>query len=494
LFDRLKKTLAPPVFNDPDLSRQARYLNVTLWVITVATAVVGVTLAVLAPDLTTPLLGAATLLVSQILALVFLHRANLKAATVLSIGATWLVFTWDVVFVSGIGGTSIIGQLLLVFLIGLGLDVRSAILLAALSVLANLGAVFTEQAGLISNISSGTSFSRWAMHTIYLMTGAIFVGIANRRMHLALADTRSAEQHYRQLFEQSNDAVLISDLDLKLNDLNRRAADLLGYRVEELIGKHLREIVAPDEWLEVIGKLPDIMAGGKLAAYERTLIRKDGQPVLTETSVALVNDPEGNPSYIQSIIRDITNRKGLQERLERSLSEMETLARTDPLTGLLNRRALLEHAEAELNRSRRSGSPMSVVMFDLDSLKSTNDRFGHLTGDGAIRLLAKVLRANKRQYDWAGRWGGDEFLLVLPGTVHTEAWEVANRIRQRIREVYLTLPEGDKLEINFSMGISSTSLLEHLPADIDTLLNQADQALYRAKEDGHGRVRIYDGS
>ncbi len=177
----------------------------------------------------------------------------------------------------------------------------------------------------------------------------------------------------------------------------------------------------------------------------------------------------------------------LEARLSASLAREHELASHDSLTGLLNRRALYERAQAELSRAARMKTTVSFVMLDIDHFKAVNDQYGHLVGDKALCLVAELLRQNKRNYDYAGRWGGEEFLLVLPGTTLPTAGLVAERIRQSVAAQPLPVPEQEPLFLHVSLGVacstSSGSLLT-----LDLLLQQVDEAMYQAKAGGRNRV------
>ena len=155
----------------------------------------------------------------------------------------------------------------------------------------------------------------------------------------------------------------------------------------------------------------------------------------------------------------------------------------DPLSGLLNRRALLEQEEAELTRSRRTGEPVSVAMMDLDRFKAINDRYGHLAGDEVLREAARLIQCNLREYDLCGRYGGEEFLLVFPGASAFEAAQVCERLRFRIADAPLEY-QGQSLAFTASFGVAEYDRI----GSLDALNAAADEALYRAKEAGRDRV------
>jgi diguanylate cyclase (GGDEF)-like protein len=158
---------------------------------------------------------------------------------------------------------------------------------------------------------------------------------------------------------------------------------------------------------------------------------------------------------------------------------LERQAVVDPLTRLLNRRGLAERLEQEVARARRYEHPLSLLMVDLDHLKEINDRRGHYAGDSALRQVATALGQGSRSTDWAGRWGGDEFLLIAPSTGPDAARVVAERIRQLARG------RGDATPLSVSVGVATW---EDGDLQAETLLAKADAALYQAKQEGRNRV------
>ena len=148
------------------------------------------------------------------------------------------------------------------------------------------------------------------------------------------------------------------------------------------------------------------------------------------------------------------------------------LAVSDPLTGLANYRRLVEALEGEIQRSRRTGRPFSLLLFDLDGLKQLNDNYGHLVGSEALRRVANVLRVNRRSIDTAARYGGDEFALILPETSMNEAQEVARRICDHVAR------DGELPPISVSVGVAAYA---QGGETLEALIGAADQALYNSK-------------
>jgi diguanylate cyclase (GGDEF)-like protein len=179
--------------------------------------------------------------------------------------------------------------------------------------------------------------------------------------------------------------------------------------------------------------------------------------------------------------------KALQEELRDKNARLEELSNTDGLTSLKNRRHFMELAEVELMRAKRYETPLAVVMLDVDHFKSINDRYGHQTGDRALVTVAEVLRRDLRRHDVAGRYGGEEFVLLLPHTNSQGALAVAERYRKNMASV--TIPsEAGEFSITVSLGVAS---FPDTPVEsLEDLLRAADRALYAAKGAGRDCVVV----
>ncbi|HEY5660877.1 MAG TPA: GGDEF domain-containing protein [Gaiellaceae bacterium] len=157
---------------------------------------------------------------------------------------------------------------------------------------------------------------------------------------------------------------------------------------------------------------------------------------------------------------------------------------TDDLTGLVNRRRFIEALDAEVERARSFGSPLTIVLADLDNFKQVNDEFGHHGGDVVLRAFADLIRSHVRDVDVSGRIGGEEFAILLPETDNAGASRVAERMRRSLNEVSIPLSEGASIHVASSFGVAALS-----PGQTgDDLLRAADAALYRAKDEGKNRV------
>jgi two-component system cell cycle response regulator len=179
-------------------------------------------------------------------------------------------------------------------------------------------------------------------------------------------------------------------------------------------------------------------------------------------------------------------------RLRKSLATEAARAARDDLTGLLTRRAALERISAELNRAERAGSTIAVVLADLDNFKRVNDEYGHEAGDEALRALGRLLRRELRDYDIAARWGGDEFLVILPGTTQGQALLAAERIRALLEAAPLPYGDKDLPPLRVSLGVSAS--IPGTTTSLKRLLRQADEGLYLAKESGRNRVCVFEAA
>jgi diguanylate cyclase (GGDEF)-like protein len=177
--------------------------------------------------------------------------------------------------------------------------------------------------------------------------------------------------------------------------------------------------------------------------------------------------------------------KSLQDELKRSNEMLKQLSNTDPLTGLYNRRYLMEMLEKELMRTKRKGTHLSLIMLDIDHFKRVNDQYGHQSGDEVLIVVAGLAASDRRGYDFTARYGGEEFVIALPETGHKDALMIAERVRRHI-ELHVFSGPISQLKVTVSLGVAT------YPTDditsIDDLFRDADRALYRAKSSGRNRV------
>jgi diguanylate cyclase (GGDEF)-like protein/PAS domain S-box-containing protein len=328
------------------------------------------------------------------------------------------------------------------------------------------------------------------------------VAIENSRLYekaqQEIRQREKAEHRYRALFEQSHDAVFILDIQGKHLEVNQRAADLLGYTIEELMQLSALDISAQKE--ESGDILVRLQKGEHVPLYECVFLKKNGDRVTVEINTELVCDNDGTPIHIQSVARDISERKQNEavlqkanQKLRNQLGEIETLqaqlreqATRDSLTGLYNRRFLEESLVREFLRAGREKSIVCLIMMDIDGFKGFNDTYGHDAGDLLLRKLGELLRSEIRSSDISCRYGGEEFLIVMPGTQLKKGYERA----EHLRNTFLSLDiehRGVKLCATLSIGVA---IYPRHGDSWEKVLHAADQAMYAAKDAGRNCTRI----
>ena len=203
-------------------------------------------------------------------------------------------------------------------------------------------------------------------------------------------------------------------------------------------------------------------------------------------TISPITAPNGEVEKVCLLIYDVTEFASSKRALERANEQLAKLSMTDRLTGLLNRGTWENLVDAEYERFRRYGQATSLVMFDIDHFKPVNDTYGHLAGDEVIRHTAEVTRNNIRQSDSAGRYGGEEFGIILPETDAENARVICERIREAIENSTVSTTAGD-IRYTVSMGIAQ---LTETPENYMQWMQKADEALYKAKESGRNKVVV----
>jgi two-component system cell cycle response regulator len=185
--------------------------------------------------------------------------------------------------------------------------------------------------------------------------------------------------------------------------------------------------------------------------------------------------------------QELKYRAKIGERIINLEFRILELANTDALTGVLNRRAFMERMEQEIHRSLREGVPFSLILTDIDYFKKVNDRHGHQVGDLVLQRFTERLSESSRPYDFVGRYGGEEFVVCLPGADISQAGSVAERMRKRVEEMRITLPDSSQsIQITGSFGVAS--LRAGSEETVDLITGRADDTMYRAKREGRNRV------
>jgi len=290
-------------------------------------------------------------------------------------------------------------------------------------------------------------------------------------------------EFYKTLLDSLFDAVYTVDQSGQVTYWNQSCVRLTGYQSDEVIGHDLRDscfVQDENSRKEDQRRGVDIvLETGMPGTWKGYIRRKNGQRIPVESHLSAIRDGDGNITGAVEVLRDISALQSL-ETAHRQLLQM---SRKDQLTGLYNRAAISEFLKAEIERSRRYQQPMSAVMVDIDHFKRVNDQYGHDAGDKVLSKVAAVLGHNLRKPDVVGRWGGEEFLLLVPGSDARAAEKLSERLRQQLKEI----PESEiAAPITACFGVAELETEQSL----DELLYVADMALYEAKRLGRDRVII----
>lgn len=324
-----------------------------------------------------------------------------------------------------------------------------------------------------------------------IMQGVFHDITARKDMERTLA---TSEESYRSIFESANDAIIARDIKTyRIVDVNNRACEMFCYPKNEMMGLDLQAIIPGDQphelkniWLHY-----DKAAQGESQIFEQLVKDKIGRIFWVEISLkrAIIGDKYN----LLAITRDITERKEsenkivtLNKALSKANESLKHLALRDSQTGLYNHRYFVDAIEAELERAKRHSQELSVIMIDIDYFKSINDVYGHQFGDTILKQFARLLKKEVRIYDIVVRFGGEEFIIISPGTGEQESLALAQRILNTIGIHSF----GDK---KHSIKMKASAAVSSYPSDarIDcgtAFVDTADQILNKAKEDGGNRV------
>jgi diguanylate cyclase (GGDEF)-like protein/PAS domain S-box-containing protein len=318
-----------------------------------------------------------------------------------------------------------------------------------------------------------------------------------------------SEARYRLLADNSHDVIWTLDIPTRrFTYISPSVIDLRGYPASEALQQSLAETLTAESAArlneEIDRNLRRISAGDRHAQVltsELEQLCSNGDIVSTEVVCNYLFDADGVPRTILGITRNVSERKAAEHALRESNQELQLRldeisqlqaalqeqAVRDGLTGLYNRRYLDEMLEREVSRARREGNPLSLVMLDIDHFKRVNDTYGHQAGDEVLKILAATLMADIRAEDMACRYGGEEFLILLPNMPLAAALTRAEAWRAAVEA--LCIVHGD-FPIRFTVSLGVAAYPDHGKTP-DDLTRCADQALYRAKHGGRNRVQAY---
>lgn len=292
---------------------------------------------------------------------------------------------------------------------------------------------------------------------------------------------QQSEERHRLLADNAADVIWTMDLDGRFTYVSPSVEKLRVYTVDEVMAQTAEEVLCPDSLIHMHEGLARAMNSVqnnlpfKVFRGELEQPCKDGSTVWTEATVSGIYNEDGRFIGMLGVTRDITERKMMEEEIRR-------LSITDKLTQSFNRLKLDETLEQQLRWSKNNRSHFSIIILDIDHFKQVNDTFGHQVGDRVLIELVTVLNKNVRNGDVVGRWGGEEFLIILPETRLEDATGLAERLRTAVAGTRFTTAG----QVTISLGVSAFKT-DNSP---DAIVSRADTALYLAKEKGRNRVEV----
>jgi diguanylate cyclase (GGDEF)-like protein/PAS domain S-box-containing protein len=292
-----------------------------------------------------------------------------------------------------------------------------------------------------------------------------------------------SEKRHRLLADYANDIISTIDLAGNFTYISPAVERITGYTVDEVMNHFLEIHYFTPEMLKVMDRITTIVSRLVITdeplepiRFEQLQYRKDGRAIWTDTILTGIYDEDGHLSELLGVTRDITEKVRLRDQIQK-------LSETDKLTRLYNRVKLDDALLKAFERALKTGEAFSMIMLDVDFFKRINDQFGHQAGDAMLVELAEILQHSIRSRDIVGRWGGEEFLFILPETNEKGAMVVADKIRAAVGKHRFARPE----RVTVSLGVSTYRGGDSAP---DVIVARADQALYEAKRRGRNQVQL----
>lgn len=299
------------------------------------------------------------------------------------------------------------------------------------------------------------------------------VQAATEDLERVTSELRDTKQYLVNLLHSTVDAIVTTDAANRIEFINDGALRMLGYSENELLGLDVQHLYqgGTNEVAHLRLKLREDQV---IQDYETELVRKDRTRVPVNLSLSGLLTNDGKQASILAICKDITRQKQLE-------LELKELSSKDSLTGLYNQRSFYDRIEDEMERAKRQGRPLSLLLFDIDRFKGYNDTRGHLEGDKVLQAAAvAIMRSTRTHVDVGFRYGGDEFTVILPEADELAAATIAERIRRNFEALSF-----DSLTLSIGLCTYRGEM------DVKTLIRLADERMYDSKRAGGNRVTVH---
>ncbi len=307
----------------------------------------------------------------------------------------------------------------------------------------------------------------------------LFLTYSKVRSDALLRESEGRLERYVRIVDD-NVGIIQTDCDGVLSSVSTALCSISGYSREELIGRSVEDLVSPQTPGSVVADIRKTAEEGNTWHGELELRKKSGTVFWVESDISTLRDDTGRKIGYLAVNQDITDRK-----------DLEVVSFTDHLTGLFNRQKTDHVLEEQRERYSRYGEEYSVIIFDIDHFKQINDNNGHLEGDRVLRTVAEIISAQIRKTDIAGRWGGEEFLILCPHTDQQGAAARAEALRKSIERYDFGL--SSRVTASFGVAGVDNSMID-MTADslefTEAILKTADNAMYQAKMDGRNAVKV----
>jgi diguanylate cyclase (GGDEF)-like protein/PAS domain S-box-containing protein len=301
-----------------------------------------------------------------------------------------------------------------------------------------------------------------------------------------------SERRYRGMFENAVQGMFMATLSGEILSVNPAYLRMLGYdSLEELMasGKTAADFFEDPNDLKLM--IEELKEKGSVVNYEFPVKRRNGSPLWVLANIHLLpEEGESGESVIEGIAVDNTARKLAEDELRRSREMFKHMAVHDNLTGLYNTRHLYRSLEDLILESRAGASPFSLIFMDMDNFKRIVDSYGHLNGSQALKEVADTIRECINDSAFGVAYGGDEFVVVLPGLDRSEALKKASKIRSRMKETVYLSSAGHAVRMSASFGLAT---FPDDASDLTSLLALADKAMFRIKEGGKDAIGLTVG-
>jgi diguanylate cyclase (GGDEF)-like protein/PAS domain S-box-containing protein len=304
---------------------------------------------------------------------------------------------------------------------------------------------------------------------------------------------RQSEEWLRFLMENMGDILWTMGLDLNTTYVSPSVFRVLGYTPEERYQSKVEDQVTAESLERARQRLLEELAlegqpgadPDRSVTIEMEYYHKNGSTVWLENVLRAIRDADDRIIALQGVSRVVTKRREMEEALRETVKRLEELSITDGLSGLYNQRHFYETLGKEMTRAQRYGRPLSLIMIDIDNFKNFNDAYGHMEGDRVIERLGATIRRCSRRPDVACRYGGEEFVVLLPETTAEQAHIMAERMRVEFRAHPFRPRPGETVHKTISIGIAQCENKE----DPRSFLNRADTHMYEAKRGGKDQIR-----